>query len=105
MLPAINVGPANRSRHRTWGRLAALGIVSALGGTRTPNLLIRIQMLYPLSYERRSMFSCVARELGADPATGVARERRGQRPGVRRADPGRGRRGGRGARRPPGGAA
>src|SRR5690242_8758851 len=29
---------------------------SALGGTRTPNLLIRSQMLYPLSYER----GCVA---------------------------------------------
>ena len=29
-------------------------MVSALGGTRTPNLLIRSQMLYPLSYERRS---------------------------------------------------
>ena len=26
--------------------------VSALEGTRTPNLLIRSQMLYPLSYER-----------------------------------------------------
>ena len=26
--------------------------VSALGGTRTPSLLIRSQMLYPLSYER-----------------------------------------------------
>jgi len=26
--------------------------MSALGGTRTPNLLIRSQMLYPLSYER-----------------------------------------------------
>ena len=26
--------------------------LSALGGTRTPNLLIRSQMLYPLSYER-----------------------------------------------------
>ncbi len=25
---------------------------SALGGTRTPNLLIRSQMLYPLSYKR-----------------------------------------------------
>ncbi len=25
---------------------------SALGGTRTPNPLIRSQMLYPLSYER-----------------------------------------------------
>src|SRR5689334_3025637 len=30
--------------------------LGALGGTRTPNLLIRSQMLYPLSYERR----CVA---------------------------------------------
>jgi hypothetical protein len=28
------------------------GFMSALGGTRTPNLLIRSQMLYPLSYER-----------------------------------------------------
>jgi hypothetical protein len=27
--------------------------VSALGGIRTPNLLIRSQMLYPLSYQRR----------------------------------------------------
>jgi hypothetical protein len=26
--------------------------VGALGGTRTPNLLIRSQVLYPLSYER-----------------------------------------------------
>ena len=33
---------------------------SALGGTRTPNLLIRSQMLYPLGYERRIwvMTSC-----------------------------------------------
>ena len=29
---------------------------SALGGTRTPNLLIRSQMLYPLSYKRRVEF-------------------------------------------------
>ncbi len=29
-----------------------LGNFGALGGTRTPNLLIRSQMLYPLSYER-----------------------------------------------------
>jgi hypothetical protein len=28
------------------------GDSGALGGTRTPNLLIRSQMLYPLSYER-----------------------------------------------------
>ena|SRR5215472_15619254 len=30
-----------------------LGELGALGGTRTPSLLIRSQMLYPLSYERR----------------------------------------------------
>ena len=30
--------------------------VGALGGIRTPNLLIRSQMLYPLSYERKSAF-------------------------------------------------
>ena len=29
-----------------------LDLFGALGGTRTPNLLIRSQMLYPLSYER-----------------------------------------------------
>ena len=31
-----------------------LALLSALGGIRTPNLLIRSQMLYPLSYERWS---------------------------------------------------
>jgi hypothetical protein len=30
------------------------GYIGALGGTRTPSLLIRSQMLYPLSYERLS---------------------------------------------------
>jgi hypothetical protein len=29
----------------------------ALGGIRTPNLLIRSQMLCPLSYERRSLWT------------------------------------------------
>ena len=38
-----NEGPAG-----TGGGLT----LDALGGTRTPNLLIRSQMLYPLSYER-----------------------------------------------------
>jgi hypothetical protein len=33
--------------------LLTWGFGGALGGTRTPNLLIRSQMLYPLSYERR----------------------------------------------------
>ena len=31
--------------------------LGALGGTRTPNLLIRSQMLYPLSYERGCLAS------------------------------------------------
>jgi hypothetical protein len=39
-------------------RLTELG---ALGGTRTPNLLIRSQMLYPLSYERRACLDSVRR--------------------------------------------
>ena len=38
-------------------KVPAWGFGGALGGTRTPNLLIRSQMLYPLSYER----SCVPR--------------------------------------------
>ena len=32
--------------------VASSDLLSALEGTRTPNLLIRSQMLYPLSYER-----------------------------------------------------
>ncbi len=31
---------------------AFVNVSGALGGTRTPNPLIRSQMLYPLSYER-----------------------------------------------------
>ncbi len=38
---------------RSMARLAWAS-VGALGGIRTPNLLIRSQMLYPLSYERRA---------------------------------------------------
>jgi hypothetical protein len=34
--------------------LVTWGFAGALGGIRTPNLLIRSQMLYPLSYERRT---------------------------------------------------
>ena len=36
----------------------------ALGGTRTPNLLIRSQMLYPLSYERRCDGQSTAQRAG-----------------------------------------
>jgi hypothetical protein len=43
--------------------------LGALGGTRTPNLLIRSQMLYPLSYERlcrNSLRHHAPRPCGAD---------------------------------------
>ena len=47
---AVNADPENDDRPPkepvTWDE------PSALEGTRTPNLLIRSQMLYPLSYER-----------------------------------------------------
>ena len=43
---------ASRSPLTTEKMAPDLRIFGALGGTRTPNLLIRSQMLYPLSYER-----------------------------------------------------
>jgi hypothetical protein len=48
MLP-LATGLATVKASRRSGEAVDLG---ALGGTRTPNLLIRSQMLYPLSYER-----------------------------------------------------
>jgi hypothetical protein len=46
-----------RQRPRPWPNSRKMTLTcsfgGALGGTRTPNLLIRSQMLYPLSYERR----------------------------------------------------
>ena len=39
-------------RERLVARSEPAADLGALGGTRTPNLLIRSQMLYPLSYER-----------------------------------------------------
>ena len=51
---------------RCWsGPRSSLSQTSALGGTRTPNLLIRSQMLYPLSYERR----CDEQSTTLQPAT------------------------------------
>ena len=44
------VGPGRVQRMRCQAVTWWFG--GALGGTRTPNLLIRSQMLYPLSYER-----------------------------------------------------
>jgi hypothetical protein len=53
-LAAVLAAPA------TWWRSEeASDLAGALGGTRTPNLLIRSQMLYPLSYERRAEPSIV----------------------------------------------
>ena len=46
--PVINYMAADLHKH------------CAPGGIRTPNLLIRSQMLYPLSYGRRCMFSCTS---------------------------------------------
>ena len=40
------------ARERPVPRSEPAAELGALGGTRTPNLLIRSQMLYPLSYER-----------------------------------------------------
>ena len=48
--PLTNEAPTSRLLVRA---LFVAVSTSALGGTRTPNLLIRSQMLYPLSYERR----------------------------------------------------
>jgi len=55
--------------------LLTCGYTSALGGIRTPNLLIRSQVLYPLSYERRCTTmlphrSC-AEAPGFEPGMGV----------------------------------
>src|SRR5215217_4786737 len=67
MLPCMEPPEVGPSGHSGWpmdgqvGSLQASEAVdqrpdqdfcSALGGIRTPNLLIRSQMLYPLSYER-----------------------------------------------------
>jgi hypothetical protein len=54
-----SVGQAEREGIIT-RNVADLG---ALGGTRTPNLLIRSQMLYPLSYERRADAAGLRRRL------------------------------------------
>ncbi len=45
-------GNTTGSRLTAENKTLTCGFGSALGGTRTPNLLIRSQMLYPLSYER-----------------------------------------------------
>jgi hypothetical protein len=54
------------------------GYGGALGGTRTPNLLIRSQMLYPLSYER-SHCSILHSERSPGALTAHARAHSGDR--------------------------
>ena len=53
--PTCGGRPAPSNRELTASAVAHL--CRALGGIRTPNLLIRSQMLYPLSYERSSSAS------------------------------------------------
>ena len=55
--PAATSGATSRRRSHD--------LASALGGIRTPNLLIRSQMLYPLSYERRVCASQSRRRPGS----------------------------------------
>ena len=50
----------------------APGGSSALGGNRTPNLLIRSQMLYPLSYERSVKVDRRVYRSTGSPGQGVA---------------------------------
>ncbi len=47
LCPEKPVNPAE-VRSRSMGNVIAHSLSSALGGTRTPNLLIRSQMLYPI---------------------------------------------------------
>ena len=46
------LGPTDRGNKETHQVVKFLMGFSTPGGTRTPNLLIRSQMLYPLSYRR-----------------------------------------------------
>ncbi len=61
-----------RSDKRSAERAFDLHRSSALGGIRTPNLLIRSQMLYPLSYQRRGNEQCTGRRSTAGEAASLA---------------------------------
>ena len=56
-MPAVSKSVSTRPGSEPIQSRESAADLGALGGTRTPNLLIRSQMLYPLSYER----SCVPR--------------------------------------------
>ena len=51
MAPPLTSPPLSTAARSYDGTMTGT-FVRALGGSRTPNLLIRSQMLYPLSYER-----------------------------------------------------
>ena len=53
----LGTRPASRVASEASASPLTCTFSSALGGIRTPNLLIRSQMLYPLSYQRRKMGS------------------------------------------------
>jgi hypothetical protein len=75
---AVSISSTRTTRRpRSWRTVAwpvcshpTCGSASALGGTRTPNLLIRSQMLYPLSYERVRVGECTRRTPGGCPGVG-----------------------------------
>src|SRR6478609_1464841 len=74
-------GRTRRWCQHTLRRLGPPGllVVSALGGSRTPNLLIRSQVLYPLSYERWRA-SSVGDAACVEPGWGTAAARAAQLP-------------------------
>ena len=82
--PTIPPRPPGRSGHRPSIPPSCRAVartlskaVSALGAIRTPNLLIRSQMLYPLSYERRGRsVGCLS--TGRVCQSTAARQRRGR---------------------------
>ena len=69
LLDLLQHGLKSRNR-RSAGRLAAVSVCAPVG-IRTPNLLIRSQMLYPLSYRRPSL-------IWRDPASGLVENSRPQ---------------------------
>src|SRR6202030_2777139 len=59
---------SSKSRQRRLSTMESTFQLGAPEGIRTPNLLIRSQMLYPLSYGRRSFqLSCMAEARGFEP--------------------------------------
>src|SRR5207245_555031 len=81
----VTISVARRAHQRAGKAHGALDLdrLCELGGIRTPNLLIRSQMLYPLSYERWVVrfYGRRKQDANAVPGTGVAcAEREGFEP-------------------------